>query len=331
MNLARASHRTLARGLATLLVVSLLVPPHPAASQGLDSVCVYHGTARTVVSVPSFGTLIERVAESERAPDPAGPEGWLVAFESAYESGDSAAYASLLAVDYRFLASDPEVARRFPDGMSREEELTSFGRLFGGVVEEGLPRADLVLVHIAMVSLLDDPSYPGNPDHAIAHARVELVIGFDDGTSMRDLASQAFWLVRDSGGSWVCRLWVERPDAAAIAAVAPSTGLAGDPDVVADAGDGGPTGVPYPNPAFAGRGIAYGYVVGAGGEEVAFELYDVAGGRVAEVERGQRPPGRHVAHWNGRNDAGARVAPGVYFLRARIGERIERSRVVIAD
>jgi flagellar hook assembly protein FlgD len=50
---------------------------------------------------------------------------------------------------------------------------------------------------------------------------------------------------------------------------------------------------------------------------------------VAAIEHGTKPAGRHVARWNGRNDAGVRAAPGVYFLRAHVGGREERSRVIV--
>ena len=39
------------------------------------------------------------------------------------------------------------------------------------------------------------------------------------------------------------------------------------------------------------------------------------------LERRRFEPGLHGVDWDGRDERGAAVSPGVYFLRARLGER----------
>ncbi len=48
-------------------------------------------------------------------------------------------------------------------------------------------------------------------------------------------------------------------------------------------------------------------------------VFDVAGRRVRQLYRGQLEPGTHAFDWDGMDAGGRRVAPGVYFVRARQG------------
>jgi flagellar hook assembly protein FlgD len=47
------------------------------------------------------------------------------------------------------------------------------------------------------------------------------------------------------------------------------------------------------------------------------EVYDLTGGRVAQIVRGPLPAGRHAIAWDGLKSDGSRAAPGVYLVRAR--------------
>ena len=49
-------------------------------------------------------------------------------------------------------------------------------------------------------------------------------------------------------------------------------------------------------------------------------MYDVAGRRVALLDDGHRGAGEHTLIWNGRDDAGRRVSPGVYVARLEAGD-----------
>jgi flagellar hook assembly protein FlgD len=52
----------------------------------------------------------------------------------------------------------------------------------------------------------------------------------------------------------------------------------------------------------------------AGRVDVA--VVGVDGRRIATLASGTLPAGRHTLSWNGHDARGARVAPGVYFVRA---------------
>jgi flagellar hook assembly protein FlgD len=62
---------------------------------------------------------------------------------------------------------------------------------------------------------------------------------------------------------------------------------------------------------------------------VRVALYDVAGRRVALLEDGYRETGEHTLVWNGRDDAGRRVSPGVYVARLEAGTFSAAAKVVV--
>jgi hypothetical protein len=68
----------------------------------------------------------------------------------------------------------------------------------------------------------------------------------------------------------------------------------------------------FPNPAAGRTAIAYSLPAPS---RVAIVVLDVAGRRVRSLVEGVRPEGRHEVRWDGRDDAGAAVSPGVYFAR----------------
>ncbi|MBZ0267638.1 hypothetical protein K8I85_05750, partial [bacterium] len=55
-------------------------------------------------------------------------------------------------------------------------------------------------------------------------------------------------------------------------------------------------------------------------QAVRLELYDVRGHRVRTLVDASRDRGVHDVRWTGRDDAGHRVAAGVYFARLRLPE-----------
>ncbi|GJM43928.1 MAG: hypothetical protein DHS20C21_07700 [Gemmatimonadota bacterium] len=63
-------------------------------------------------------------------------------------------------------------------------------------------------------------------------------------------------------------------------------------------------------------------------DAVTLAIYDVTGRLVREVIRDDLPEGEHTASWNGRDDAGLRVAGGPYFVRLMAGGESRAEKVV---
>ena len=97
--------------------------------------------------------------------------------------------------------------------------------------------------------------------------------------------------------------------------VVQSTGVAGQPDISA---------LPQtivlsparPNPSRDKAEINY-QLPKAG--PVAIELYNVAGARVATLAEGLKSAGPNTINWDLKDDAGRRVANGVYIMRLTAG------------
>jgi hypothetical protein len=70
---------------------------------------------------------------------------------------------------------------------------------------------------------------------------------------------------------------------------------------------------------------------GAGAPAVAarLQIVDVAGRTVRTLVEGPVAPGRHQAHWDGRDAAGRPVASGIYFLRLAAGKTEVSSRISV--
>jgi hypothetical protein len=78
------------------------------------------------------------------------------------------------------------------------------------------------------------------------------------------------------------------------------------------------------NISFATRG---GWGGGAGRTEVA--LFNIAGRHVRTLASGEFEAGYQTATWDGTDDAGRRVNPGIYFLRCRSGGEDVSLKVVV--
>jgi hypothetical protein len=77
----------------------------------------------------------------------------------------------------------------------------------------------------------------------------------------------------------------------------------------------------FPNPAHGGRTtIAYGVPQSVGARvHTTLRFYDVRGRLVRSLVDGLVPPGRYQVSWDGKDDHGAGVAPGVYFYEYSAG------------
>ena len=77
--------------------------------------------------------------------------------------------------------------------------------------------------------------------------------------------------------------------------------------------------------------IEYDLLNVAGDAEAALVVYDLRGTRVGEVLRGPAQSGRYATTWDGRDPAGALLAPGLYVLRLEVetdGGTRGRERIV---
>jgi hypothetical protein len=82
----------------------------------------------------------------------------------------------------------------------------------------------------------------------------------------------------------------------------------------------------YPNPLAAGAAIRYALPRPA---QVELRIYDVTGTLVRRLVDGIQPAGYRRAYWNGCDNAGRRVAPGVYYCRFRAGDFLATQKLVV--
>jgi len=102
-----------------------------------------------------------------------------------------------------------------------------------------------------------------------------------------------------------------------------------EPDAAAGGGPydrGAFLAAPSPNPLSAATALRFGLTAPG---SVRLAVYDVAGRRVALLHDGYRGAGEHTLIWNGRDDAGRRVSPGVYLARLEAGEFSTAAKVVV--
>lgn len=64
---------------------------------------------------------------------------------------------------------------------------------------------------------------------------------------------------------------------------------------------------------------------------VRITVHDVRGRMVAELRDEAQSPGRHEATWEGRDDAGAEVGSGIYFLRVESGSELATQKILLLE
>ena len=84
----------------------------------------------------------------------------------------------------------------------------------------------------------------------------------------------------------------------------------------------------FPNPFKPSTSIPFEL---AESHQVLLRVYGVDGRLVATLINGERPAGRHIVSWDGRDLNGLRAGSGVYFLALRAGGVETRQRVVLAE
>jgi len=83
-----------------------------------------------------------------------------------------------------------------------------------------------------------------------------------------------------------------------------------------------------PNPARAGAALRFELPAHA---RVRLSLYDVTGARARSLLDGERGAGTHDVRWDGRDDSGRAVPPGIYFLRLEAGREVRTQRLAVVN
>lgn len=73
-----------------------------------------------------------------------------------------------------------------------------------------------------------------------------------------------------------------------------------------------------PNPFSQSVGISFELKYPA---RVELEVYNLRGQKLRALENGFHSPGKHELAWDGRDEAGAQVPPGIYLIRLQAGEQ----------
>jgi len=81
-----------------------------------------------------------------------------------------------------------------------------------------------------------------------------------------------------------------------------------------------------PSPSAGGADIRYAVTTPV---ELEIAVYGISGRRVATLVRGQAAAGNHSIVWNGENDSGERVSPGLYFINLRTSTITHTRKLVL--
>ncbi len=82
----------------------------------------------------------------------------------------------------------------------------------------------------------------------------------------------------------------------------------------------------YPNPFNPETTIEYGLPENA---NVRMIIYNILGQQIRELVNQFQPAGFHQVRWNGRDDVGASVGSGIYFLRITAGQQTRMQRLIL--
>ncbi|MCK6621403.1 MAG: choice-of-anchor J domain-containing protein [Calditrichia bacterium] len=82
----------------------------------------------------------------------------------------------------------------------------------------------------------------------------------------------------------------------------------------------------YPNPFNPSTAIVYDLAKNAG---VTLKIYDLSGREVKTLVQGFQGAGTYTVNWNGTNDAGVKVASGIYLYRLEAGNFVQTRKMVL--
>ena len=74
--------------------------------------------------------------------------------------------------------------------------------------------------------------------------------------------------------------------------------------------------------------MTYAYRVDGSSAAVEVGVYNVAGRLVKTLASGSQAQGTYTLTWNGTDDAGVQMSPGVYFLKSHVGGSSNVNRVI---
>jgi len=116
-----------------------------------------------------------------------------------------------------------------------------------------------------------------------------------------------------------------------------AAGNEGDPATIESDASGTPESDPIPSVFALGSGrpspFRYGTTIAFDlpvSDVVRLVIYDASGRQVRVLTNGRHTPGRHRVVWNGTNEIGQQVGPGVYFARMQAGSFLATRRLVLA-
>lgn len=290
---------------------------------------------------------------------PSGPDSPTAAIHSlarAYGDRSIQEFAALLSADYRFHSNTSGVAGMgvFVDGFTREHELTSASELFGVAPREGAagrPAATRITATLDSLSEGPDPEHPDSTSHfrVVAARRFQLGISLASGdTIVTGPGLHVFHLVRGDAAirvegqpadssRWYFRRWLE--DVAGVTlALAEKQGGCGDavpnPGVSARSEGGAPV-----SPASAGAPVNLAiHPLGnpacptlkltcdlPGTEPGLLEVFDVTGRMMNRRNLPSLAPGTVRVEAG----VGARIMPGVYWVRLSQGARRPTTKMIV--
>ncbi len=84
----------------------------------------------------------------------------------------------------------------------------------------------------------------------------------------------------------------------------------------------------YPNPLKSGNTTNIKFSLPRA-EKVSIKVYDVSGRRIKTLVDGVRQPGHHYVTWNGHNEKGVAVAPGIYFYQMKFANEVYSKKIVL--
>lgn len=68
-----------------------------------------------------------------------------------------------------------------------------------------------------------------------------------------------------------------------------------------------------------------------GATQATMEVFDPTGRRVSASTRSLTSPGRYLFEWNGMDNEGVRLSPGLYLVRFRAGRQVRAARLILLD